>query len=132
MVFEIPIENIYKIRDTNSKNVYIFGGKYTNKGDLKRIFSNSVYSKLKEENTNFIFSEHLIYKTDSINAIKNKLLLTIQRTKGTAYDDLNSSNIYLFSSTSKKVDIEKIFSEKRKIQMQLKYMMINNLMLVRY
>lgn len=114
MVFEIPIENIYKIHDTNSKNLYIFGGKYTNKSDLKRIFSNSVYSKLKEENTNFIFSEHLIYKTDSINAIKNKLLLTIQRTKGTAYDDLNSSNIYLFSSTSKKVDIEKIFSEKKK------------------
>ena len=108
MVLQVPIDDIYKVRDKESKNIYIFGGEYTSEIDLRRIYGSSILEKLQKENFNFVFSEYLIYKTDSISAIKNKLLVTIQRSRGSV-DDLKLNNIYLFSSKFKKVDVEKVY-----------------------
>jgi hypothetical protein len=106
MVIQIPPDDVYKMHDIGSNTIYIFGGIYT---EISNIFSNSELEKLKKNETKILKSKHYINKTDTISAIKQKLILTMIDIDTS--NSLKEPNIYLFATKNVIVNIEKIYRE---------------------
>jgi hypothetical protein len=91
----IPIDDIFKIHVYDAKGnvtkVYIFSGNYKDESNIHELFTNEILDIYETNKTEFIFSPHFIYRDDSIQTIKRKLLHHLSGTN-TSYDDL-----YLFS-----------------------------------
>ena len=106
MEFKVPFDDVYKIHDIGANMIYVFCGIFN---DISDIFSKEELNDFQKNNTVIHKSRHLIYKTDTISAIKTKMILTLKEVHEKT--DLTEKNIYMFASKMKKMDIESIYRD---------------------
>ena len=93
------------INDIGSNVIYVFGGGLL--VNTEDVFSKEELDKFEIDKTKVHMSKYFIYKTDSIGAIKSKLVLAINKfNKGSK---IGENNIYLFVSKIIDVNIETIY-----------------------
>ena len=103
--FKIQRNDVFRINDIGSNVIYVFGGGLL--VNTQDVFSKEELDEIKMEKTKVHMSKYFIYKTDSIGAIKSKIVLTIKEfNKGIILDE---NNLYLFVSKIKDVNVETIY-----------------------
>jgi hypothetical protein len=75
--FKIQRSDVFRINDIGSNVIYVFGGGLL--VNTQDVFSNEELDKFKIDKTKVHMSKNFIYKTDSIGAIKSKLVLAIKK-----------------------------------------------------
>jgi hypothetical protein len=71
MVIKIPSDYVYKMHDIGSNIIYVFGGMYS---EINDIFSDTELERFRINETVIYKSKYYINKTDTISAIKQKLI----------------------------------------------------------
>jgi len=107
----IPSDEIYKVcllgSDSKFKRIFIFNGNKDTNVKLSDLFSETELLDIETDNPEIIFSDQIIHKDDTIEAIKIKLL---QELGG----QISYNEIYLFMTIYEKIKLMNVYLQNTK------------------
>ena len=107
----IPSDEIYKVcllgSDSKFKRIYVFNGNKDTNLKLSDLFSETELLDIETENPEIIFSDQIIHKDDTIEAIKIKLIHELG-------SEISYNEIYLFMTIYEKIKLMNVYLQNTK------------------